>query len=188
LEPTVDDERRIAMRVAVMSLAVGCGAVALTSCSSSGSQVRVPAAAANAYPSDATAALCAAGLRPVYVSAPTLDAADANVNGYAVASVHPSFGSKVKPGSAVEVRVTESVNGGPGAVHRPSAVLPNVAGLEVNAALRELTRLGLRVRVTAATPTGALVVTSEEPAAGESIPGSSTVDLHIGQVGSKACS
>jgi beta-lactam-binding protein with PASTA domain len=176
------------MRLGVTGVAFACCAVTLTSCSSSGSQVRVPASAANAYPSDATAALCAAGLRPVYVSAPTLDGADANVNGYAVASVHPSFGSKVKPGSAVEVRVTESVNGGSGAGRRPSAVLPDVTGLDVNKALRELTRLGLRVRVTVATPTGALLVTSEEPAAGATIPGSSTVDLHIGQVGSKACS
>jgi beta-lactam-binding protein with PASTA domain len=168
-------------------VAVGCCAVMLGSCSSSHPTVKVPASAANQYPSDATAALCAAGLRPVFVSAPAIRDAGLGVNGYAVQSVHPGFGSEVKPGSAVEVRLVESVNGLVYHGHGSSAVLPDVTGLDVNKALREIARLRLQVNLTVATPTGALQVTTQEPAAGTSVPGGSTVVLHVGKVGSTGC-
>lgn len=175
------------MRIAVLSVAVGGCAVTLASCSSSHPTVKVPASVANQYPSDATAALCAAGLRPVFVSAPAIRGAGPGVNGYAVKSVHPGFGIQVKPGSAVAVRLVESVNGLVHDGHGPSAVLPNVTGLDVNKALSEITGLGLQANITVATPTGALQVTSQEPASGTTVPGGSAVELHIGKVGSKGC-
>lgn len=181
-----DDDRQMRMRVA-SCVAVGAVALTLASCSTSHPTVKVPASAANQYPSEATAALCAAGLHPVYVSAPTIRGAGPSVNGYAVTSVQPDFGSEVTPGSAVKVTLVESVNGLVYHGLGPSAVLPDVVGLDVNKALRELTRHGLQADLTMVTPTGSLLVTSQEPAAGTRTPSRSTVVLRVGKVGSNGC-
>lgn len=61
-------------------------------------------------------------------------------------------------------------------------------GLDVNTALREITALGLDANVIAATPTGTLTVTRVTPPPGTTVPGGSTVLVHVGTVGSDACS
>lgn len=178
-------------RVAV----IVCSAMAFTSCTSSPAQVAtspahvaVPRSAANTYPAEATASLCKAGLRPLYIVAPTLVRAGTNDSGYAVDSISPAPGSKVQAGSVVKVTLGRSVNAGPG-WHgpRPRAVIPDVKGLDANSALGEITTLGLFANVTTTTPTGALTVTSQTPAAGTTVNGGSTVTLRIGNVGSEGC-
>jgi PASTA domain len=142
----------------------------------------------NTDPLRATAALCSVGLRPLYVSVPPLDRADENVNGYAVKAVSPKPGSEVKAGSVVELKLSADINGaGPWVGPKPAAQLPNVTGLDINSALVKLTTLGLLVNVNPTTPTAALLVTSETPAAGTNVPGGSTVTLRIGAVGSQGC-
>lgn len=100
-------------RVLVLAVAMG-GAAAMTSCSSSGGHVVVPKSAANAYPADASAALCSVGLHPRYLRVPTLVRADINVNGYAVKSLNPGPGTHVPAGTVVDVTLNEDVNGGRG--------------------------------------------------------------------------
>jgi beta-lactam-binding protein with PASTA domain len=148
----------------------------------------VPAAAANAYPAQATAALCRAGLRPVYVSAAPIAGADEGVNGYAVRTISPMPGQKAPVGSTVTLTLVESVNGGgpfPGPL--PTAVVPNVKGFDINKALADLTMAGVLVNVTVATPTGSLRVTGETPAPGSIVGDSATVTLKVGEPGSQGC-
>jgi beta-lactam-binding protein with PASTA domain len=148
----------------------------------------VPRSAANAYPAQATAALCNAGLHPLYLTAPKLAHADIGINGYAVRSISPGPGSEVKAGSDVTIRLNLSANGGPGwSGPRPRSVVPNVDGLDVNQALDKITNLGLFATVIATTPTGALTVTRATPSAGTTVAGGSTVVLHVGMVGSQGC-
>jgi beta-lactam-binding protein with PASTA domain len=175
-------------RRAGLVVATGCAVVALTSCSGSTAKVTVPASVTNAYPAHATAALCALGLHPVYVSAPALSRADAGTNGYAVKLAHPEPGGQVKAGSVVDLTLVTDVNGGDLFQRRPFAVLPNLVGVDVNKAVSEITGLGLLVDVTAATPTGSLLVAAEVPAAHTTVRGESTVRLQVGRAGSQACS
>lgn len=177
----------MAFRVVVIAI-IGCSA-SLTSCSNSGTNVVVPRSAANAYPAEASAALCRVGLHPRYLRAPALVQADVNINGYAVTSLSPGAGEKVRSGSVVDVTLNPSVNGGPPLLGpRPRSAVPGVMGLDVNKALREITTLGLHANVIATTPTGTLTVTGVIPAPGTTVPGGSTVIVHVGTVGSDACS
>jgi beta-lactam-binding protein with PASTA domain len=174
------------MRPGVRVAMIVCSALAFTSCSAG--HVAVPRSATNAYPAQATAALCNAGLQPIYLTAPTLRHADIGLHGYAVRSISPAPGSEVKAGSVVTVRLILSANGGPGwSGTRPRSVVPNVNGLDANKALGEITTLGLFGTLIATTPTGALTVTGETPSAGTTVRGGSTVVLHIGKVGSQGC-
>jgi hypothetical protein len=189
--------RRTVLGAAVIVAGVIAGAVAVPLALRGGggstqtvtpvNEVSVPNSATNAYPAQATAAICAAGLHPLYVSAPPLDHADGNINGYAVRSITPAPGSDVKAGSVVDMTLVTDVNGGGPFGPKPAAQLPNVTGLDVNTALSEITRLGLRANVTTTTPTGALLVTRQIPKAGTIAPAGSTVVLDVGQVGSDGC-
>ncbi|HEX3823017.1 MAG TPA: PASTA domain-containing protein [Mycobacteriales bacterium] len=148
----------------------------------------VPGTAANNYPAQATAALCRAGLRPLYVSAAPITGADESVNGYAVRAISPAPGQTVPAGSTVTLTLAVSVNGGPpSADPLPTAVVPNVKGLNINTALNDLTRANVLVNVTVATPTGSLRVTSETPAPGSIVGDSATVTLKVGDPGSQGC-
>jgi beta-lactam-binding protein with PASTA domain len=64
---------------------------------------------------------------------------------------------------------------------------PNVTGLGVNQAVAAVSTLGLHANVIAATPTGTLTVTRVIPSVGTFIAGGSTVTLHVGKIGSRAC-
>jgi hypothetical protein len=141
----------------------------------------------NAYPAQASAAVCAAGLRPLYLNVPPLVHADANVNGYALRSISPAPGSDVEAGSVVDMTLVVDLNGGGPFGPKPAARLPNVTGLDINKALSVITRLGLTANVTTTTPTGALLVTGQTPRAGTTVPGGSTVTLHVGALGSDGC-
>jgi beta-lactam-binding protein with PASTA domain len=148
----------------------------------------VPVAASNAYPAEATAALCAAGLHPLYVTAPPITGADTGINGYAVTSLSPPPGSKVRAGSTVRISLAESANGGPASpVVTTSTTVPSVTGLDVNKALSVITALGLHADVTVSAPTGSLQVTGQTPAAASQAPGGSTVTLRVGQAGTAGC-
>jgi beta-lactam-binding protein with PASTA domain len=150
--------------------------------------VTVPNGVAPAYPADASAALCKAGLRPLYVTAPTIHDADGNVNGYAVKSSSPPSGRHLKIGSVVDLQLSESVNGGgPWPPPKGRSVVPNVAGIDINKAVGQITGRGLKANLLPTTPTGALLVTSESPAAGSSIREGSTVTLRFGETGSQGC-
>lgn len=148
----------------------------------------VPPAAASGYPLDVTSALCAAGLRPVFVSTPPIQHADRNINGYAAASASSGPLDGVAPSSAVQIHLTISANaGGPWPSSPATAVLPQVTGMDVNTAIATLTADGLFVDVTTASPTGTMVVATQAPAAGTTVTRSSTVILTVGGPNSDAC-
>lgn len=148
----------------------------------------VPAAAASGYPLDVAAALCAAGLRPVFVSTPPITHADRNINGYAVASASPGPLEGVASGSAVQIHLIVSANaGGPWPAAPVTSVLPRMIGMDVNAAIATLTSDGLFVDVTTASPTGTMVVATQAPAAGATVPRSSTVTLTVGGLNNDGC-
>ena len=148
----------------------------------------VPAAAASGYPLDVTSALCAAGLHPVFVSTPPITHADRNINGYAVASASPGPLDGVASGSAVQIHLIVSANaGGPWPEATVTSVLPRVIGMDVNTAIATLTSDGLFVDVTSASPTGTMVVATQAPAAGATVPRSSTVTLTVGGLNSDGC-
>lgn len=175
---------------ASLALAVGLAVSSLVACStgSPGASTTVPAAAASGYPHDVASALCAAGLHPVFVAAPPIRHADRNVNGYAVASISPGPLDGVAPGSAVQVHLVVSVNaGGPWPAAPASTVLPPVIGMDVNTAIATLTADGLVVSVMTASPTGTMAVTTQAPAAGTTVPRSSTVTLTVGSPHSDGC-
>jgi hypothetical protein len=178
-------------RAAPTALALGLVAASGLAACSAGSpadRATVPAAAASGYPLDVASALCAAGLRPVFVSTPPIKHADRNINGYAVASTSPRPLDGIAPGSAVQIHLIVSANaGGPWPAAPATAVLPQVVGVDVNTAIATLTAEGLFVDVTTASPTGTLVVAAQAPAAGATVPRSSTVTLTVGQLDSDAC-
>jgi beta-lactam-binding protein with PASTA domain len=170
-----------------MAAAIGCCALTVASCSGSTARVAVPRPT-DGYPTVVSAALCSAGLRPMYVSAPRVHHADRNVNGYSLRYTRPAPGTDVKVGSVVDLTLVEDHNlGGPWLGQRGDQKLPKVTGLDVNTALRRLTTLGLRVNVTTTTPTGVLRVTQQVPGAGTVVPSGSTVTVLAGQRGSQAC-
>lgn len=90
----------------------------------------------------------AAGLRPVAVSLPQIFRGDLSVNGYGAVSQRPRAGSLVPVGARVLLRIGISVNGGPGGIarHRPVKV-PDVIGLNIQKAIREVLEAGLTVTV-----------------------------------------
>jgi beta-lactam-binding protein with PASTA domain len=173
--------------------------LAITGCSSTGASssisgkhvarlVAVPATVTNNYPAQASAALCAAGPRPLYVTAPPILRADSNTNGYAVKTAAPIAGNEVATGSTVRISLAVSSNGGgPWTGTRPSAVLPSVIGRDANQAISDLTLLGLHVNVRTTTPTAALTVTQQIPTAGTHVRGGSIVTIRVGQRTSRAC-
>jgi hypothetical protein len=90
---------------------------------------RVPIAAVIFFPMIRSP--CAAGLHPLYVSAPALRHVDVGYNGYAVMSANPAPGSSVQAGSVVDMVLVTDVNAGAIPRSRP-AVVPSVIGLDVN--------------------------------------------------------
>jgi beta-lactam-binding protein with PASTA domain len=174
-------------RAGALIAAAGCVVVALSSCSSTTANVTIPVSASNASPAKATAALCALGLRPVYVGAPSLHQADTGVNGYWVKLTDPKPGSHVSAGSVVDLTLVPDYNlGGLDQPQRQPAV-PDVTGLDINQALFNVTKLGLLANVITASPTGSLLVTRESPAPGATVRGGSTVTLQVGRAGSQGC-
>jgi beta-lactam-binding protein with PASTA domain len=150
--------------------------------------ITVPNGVVPAYPADASAALCKAGLRPLYVTAPTIRRADGNVNGYGVKSSSPPPGHQLKGGSVVDLTLVESVNGGgPWSPPHGMSVVPNVSGIDINKAVGQITGQELKANLIPTTPTGTLLVTDESPAPGTSIPAGSIVTLQFGEVGSQGC-
>jgi beta-lactam-binding protein with PASTA domain len=174
------------LRACTVFIVVGGVVLGLTGCSHSTANVTVPGSVAHADPLQATAALCAAGLHPLYVSAPALRHADVGYNGYAVKSANPAPGSSVQAGSVVDMVLVTDVNAGAIPRSRP-AVVPSVIGLDVNKAVSEITERGLLVNVNAMTPTGSLFVTRQAPTARTAVRGRSTVTLDVGQNGSQGC-
>ncbi len=174
----------------VAAVAVGFALCGLAGCSvgTPAARTTVPAAAASGYPADVTAALCGVGLRPAFVTAPPIWHADRSVNGYAVTSISPAPLDRVAPGSAVQVRLAVSVNaGGPWPEPPATSVVPSVIGMDVNTALATLTADGVLVDVTTVSPTGAMVVATQAPAAGETVQRGSTVTLTVGTLNSDGC-
>jgi len=132
------------------------------------------------YVAPAIAALHADGLRTVIPSVPPIHAADASVNGYAVAGQTPARAARVPRGTLVVLRVTVSVNGGPGGLGPPGTV-PDLTGLDVNRAMSFATSNGLRVTVRPpGHPVAALVVSRQSIEAGTAVKSGDVVVLTIG--------
>jgi beta-lactam-binding protein with PASTA domain len=171
--------------VAVLVLC-GCGA-ATSSTPSATHEVVVPDLS-HAYPVDIEHRLCAAGLNPRVIEAPAIVGADTGVNGYGLASASPAAGAEVPAGSVVDLHLALSVNAGelpPNA--GAQSVIPNVVGMDVNAALSALTQLGFSVDVSSHTPTGQITVTEQSPAAGTTLAGGGTVTLKAGPTNGVGC-
>ena len=141
--------------------------------------VTVPQAAPG-YVAPAIAALHADGLRTVISSVPSIRAADASVNGYAVASQTPARGERVPRGTLVVLQVAVSVNGGPGGLG-PAGTVPRLTGIDINRAMSLATSNGLRVTVRPpGHPVASLVVTSQSIPAGTVVTPGDTIVLAIG--------
>lgn len=92
----------------------------------------------------------AARLRPVGMSLPQIFRGDLSVNGYAAVSQRPRAGSLVAVGAPILLRISVSVNGGPGGIARHrSVIVPDVTGLNIDKAIHVVLLAGLRVTVPA---------------------------------------
>lgn len=179
--------QRLGLALALTSLAIatGCGS---SGSKSNGPKVAVPRAVQNAYPADAIAALCSAGLNPLIVSAPPIKGAGPNVNGYAVKAVIPPVGSAVPRGSAVQLQLVTSVNGGqhlPG--KKRQIAMPDVVGIDVNQAIELLTSHGLKVDATTNALVTSLDVTKQSPGPNSPVDTGSTVTLSVGSQSGSGC-
>jgi beta-lactam-binding protein with PASTA domain len=119
------------------------------------------------YPDQAVTAVEAAGLRVRFRAVPALEEANANTNGYSVTAQEPAAGTQLAPGDTVTLTLTPSVNAGDEPVTPAAGVtVPSVVGLDPNAAVRRLTRLGLVVDIPATGPRTVLEVTAQAPSPG----------------------
>jgi beta-lactam-binding protein with PASTA domain len=170
---------------AVLVLA-GCSA-ATSSTPSPTHEVVVPNLG-HGYPVDIENRLCAAGLNPRVMEAPAIVGANTGVNGYSLVSASPAAGARVAAGSVVDLYLAVSVNAG-GMLPNAGAqsVIPNVVGVDVNAALNVLTQLGFSVDVSSHTPTGQITVTEQSPAAGTTLADGGSVTLKAGPTNGVGC-
>jgi beta-lactam-binding protein with PASTA domain len=100
------------------------------------------------YTQDGESAIRAVGLRVEIASVPAIADADASLNGFAIRSHSPAAGTRVPTGTVVVLRLSYSLNGGPGGVGTPATV-PNLVGMPVNRAIAASTFAGLHVTVPA---------------------------------------
>jgi PASTA domain len=94
--------------------------------------------------------LRAARLRPVGTSLPQIWRGALDVNGYGAVSQRPRAGSLVPVGAPVLIRISVSVNGGPGGIAQHGSVtVPDVVGLNIQKAIRKVLLAGFTVTVPA---------------------------------------
>lgn len=161
-------------------LLTGCS---LAGCLAGGASGEPVPAVTNQYPADAVASLTAAGLRVRFRAVPAIAAADAGINGYAVVAQDPAAGTRVASGGSVTLTLLNSANGGgpPPSPPDPTKTVgvPSVIGLDPNAAISELTQLGLLVDVAATGERTTLAVVSQTPRAATVVSQGSHVTLGL---------
>lgn len=145
-----------------------------------GTGVMVPSVVSR-YPTDAIAVLARRGLRVRFASAPAIERAGGNVNGYGVSAQRPAGGASLAPGSTVVLRLEISTNlaPAPAPVPTPRSVrVPTVVGLDANLALRHLVDAGLLVTIRGSTtPLARLAIAAQDVPAGSSVRSGTVVTL-----------
>ncbi len=137
----------------------------------------------NRYPADAVDLLRARGFRIRFASAPRIDRADPGTNGYAVVGQDPAAGTLAAPGSTVTLRLLLSLNGGGPRTSEPGPVrVPDVVGLDANAALRRLGGVGLLATLRGSTtPLSSLAIAVQDVRPGTVVAGRTVITLAFGR-------
>jgi PASTA domain len=146
-----------------------------------GAPARVPSVV-DRYPADAVTALRSRGFRVRFAPVPPMSEADLGINGYLVDRQQPAAGKDAPRGTVVTLRVVVNDNAGGLQTSSPNAVtVPNVVGLDANAALHRLVQAGLLVTIRGSTvPLSSLAIAAQDVQAGSTVRSRTVITLSFG--------